>query len=233
MGVQSRRTKRQNEQEEKLMGMALGNQKDLNIQGHQLQYEMWKKTNYPGQLKMMKEAGLNPGLMYGQGGGGGTTTGSQSGGSAPQGRSAQEQQVKMQDMMMGMQMNLMAAQARKTNAEAENEEGGVRDNLTQETKKKLAETTKLKTENDILEFEEKIKKAEADRTKKGMIKGDHFGNLLEAVGLDPVNHEGDRVLLNTMLTTWYGSKVAGELMGSIPGLKELKGLFKGKSKVGY
>jgi hypothetical protein len=56
-------------------------QRLLNQQGHDLQYDMWRKTNYPAQIQMMKSAGLNPGLMYGMSGGGGTTTGSQSGGS--------------------------------------------------------------------------------------------------------------------------------------------------------
>jgi hypothetical protein len=182
MGVQARRTKRQNEQEEKLMGMALGNQKDLNIQGHQLQYEMWKKTNYPGQLKMMKEAGLNPGLMYGQGGGGGTTTGSQSGGSAPQGNSAQEQQVKMQDMLMGMQMKLMDAQARKTNAEAVNEEGGVKDNLQATYEQTMARTEGMKTDNYV---NETTKRAQIEKIRKDAVNEGLKKSVMEAgVNLD-------------------------------------------------
>ena len=32
---------------------------------------MWERTNYPAQVKMMKRAGLNPALMYGQAGAGG------------------------------------------------------------------------------------------------------------------------------------------------------------------
>jgi hypothetical protein len=227
----------QNQNQQGLNTQQYGYQRALNQMGHDLQYDMWNKTNYESQVEHMKKAGLNPALMYGTPGQGGST-GSQGGGSA-QGGSASGasapsiQPMDMQNLMIGAQIANLNANTKKTEAEAENEAGGVRDNLTQETKKKLAETTKLKTENDILEFEEKIKKAEADRTEKGMIKGDHLGNLLEAVGLDPVNNEGDRMLLNTMLTTWYGSKVAGELMGSIPGLKELRGLLKGKSQVGY
>lgn len=35
------------------------------------QLDLWNKTNYEAQVKHMKEAGLNPALMYGLGGGGG------------------------------------------------------------------------------------------------------------------------------------------------------------------
>lgn len=37
------------------------------------QMEMWNKTNYEAQVKQMKQAGLNPGLLYSKGGTGGTT----------------------------------------------------------------------------------------------------------------------------------------------------------------
>lgn len=76
---------RQNRATEKFMGIQKENQKELNQQGADLQYDMWKKTNYPAQLGMMKEAGLSAGLMYGGSGAGGATTGSQSGGSAASG----------------------------------------------------------------------------------------------------------------------------------------------------
>ena len=77
----------------------------------------------------MKEAGLSPGLIYGNSGGGGTTTGSQSGGSAASGGAPQRAQMGMEALLMGKQMKLMEAQARNLNAEAENKENGERDNL--------------------------------------------------------------------------------------------------------
>ena len=67
-----------------LMGVSHRYQRDLNQQGHDLQFDMWNKTNYGAQVKHMLEAGLNPALMYGSAGQGGTT-GSQTGGSAPSG----------------------------------------------------------------------------------------------------------------------------------------------------
>ena len=82
-----------------LMGEQAKIQSGLNKEGAAIQYDMWKKTNYPAQMKMLKEAGLNAGLLYGQGGGGGTTTGGQGGGSAGSGGSAPQQ------MPMAMDIN--------------------------------------------------------------------------------------------------------------------------------
>lgn len=131
---QKAREKRAMENQQKLMGIQLGNQQTLNAEqfarqqelnrmGHELQMEAWRKTNYPAQLSMLKEAGLNPALLYGQGGAGGSTTGSQGGGSA-QGGSAQggnapaPQPMDLGNMLLGAQMQLLKAQARKTEEEA-------------------------------------------------------------------------------------------------------------------
>lgn len=98
---------------------AMRNQKELNQQGHDLSMDMWNKTNVGPQMEKYKEAGLNPALMYGQSGATGTTS-MASGGSAPQPKS-----MDMNTMLMGAQMELMKAQAKKTNIEAKNmdEEG--------------------------------------------------------------------------------------------------------------
>jgi len=84
-----KREQRQKENQKELMDYQTQNQMRLNQQGHQLQMDMWKATSYPAQVKMMQEAGLNPGLLYGQSGGGGTTAGSQSGGAASGGQAQQ------------------------------------------------------------------------------------------------------------------------------------------------
>jgi hypothetical protein len=78
--------------------------------------EMWKNTSYPAQMDMLKEAGLNPALMYGMGGGGGVTTGSPStnvsSGEAPKGGG--------EAMGMGIEMmNLQLMKAQKENIEAD------------------------------------------------------------------------------------------------------------------
>ena len=55
----------QHRRQRELMGMQYQNQRLLNQQGHDLQMDMWNKTNYKAQVEHMKKAGLNPGLMYG------------------------------------------------------------------------------------------------------------------------------------------------------------------------
>jgi hypothetical protein len=101
----------QQRRQKELMGVQFKNQKELNKQGSDLQYEMWQKTNYPAQMKMLEEAGLNPALMYGQSGGGGTTAGSQSGGSAAGGQAA------AMDISQAANLALIGAQTEKMKAE--------------------------------------------------------------------------------------------------------------------
>jgi hypothetical protein len=148
-GLEERRNKRAFEQQQELMGLQHQNQQALNQQGHNLQMEMWRKTNYPAQVEMLKEAGLNPALMYGMSGGGGTTTGSQGGGSAASGTAPNQPGSKMESVMMGMQMKLMEAQANKLNAEADNERGGVKENLKQDIENKLQDIETKRINNEI------------------------------------------------------------------------------------
>ena len=92
-------TKRGNATERGFMEQQYQNQRSLNQQGHDLQMDMWNKTNYGAQLQHMKDAGLNPALMYGMGGGGGATTGSQGGGSAAKGNA--QKQMGIEGLMAG------------------------------------------------------------------------------------------------------------------------------------
>ena len=71
----------QHNYEKKLMDKQHGIQRNLNEQGRDLSLDLWNKTNAGAQMEHLKEAGLNPALMYGKGGAGGTTSG-MSGGSA-------------------------------------------------------------------------------------------------------------------------------------------------------
>jgi len=89
--------------ERNLMGLQQQNQMGLNQQGHDLQMDMWNKTNYGAQMEHIKNAGLNPALMYGMSGGGGTTAGSQGGGSASKGSSQQGRQMDMSNLLVGAQ----------------------------------------------------------------------------------------------------------------------------------
>jgi hypothetical protein len=109
---QNKRAKKQHNRQKELMGIQLKNQQQLNKQGQQLQMQTWRDTNYGAQMDMMKEAGLNPALMYGMSGGGGATTGSQGGGSAQGGNSHAPM-----DIGASVQASLMMAQAMKLKAE--------------------------------------------------------------------------------------------------------------------
>ena len=111
-------TRRGNKVERGMMQQQYQNQRNLNQQGHELQMDMWNKTNYGAQLQHMKDAGLNPALMYGMGGGGGTTAGSQGGGSAAKG-SAQKQ-MGIEGLMAAAQTELINAQKRNVDADTKN-----------------------------------------------------------------------------------------------------------------
>jgi len=120
MGMFSSNTnqKRQYGQTKNLMGLQNQYQRGLNQQGHDLQMDMWNKTNYKAQLEHMKAAGLNPALMYGMGGGGGSTTGSQGGGSQNMGGVEQQKNMGIEGAMAMAQMANLAAQTQKTKEDA-------------------------------------------------------------------------------------------------------------------
>lgn len=97
---------------------AVKNQKDLNRQGQALGMQTWHETNVGPQMEKLKEAGLNPALMYGKGGAGGATASSPSGGSAPSPQ-PMELGAMMDNVSRVAAMKLQKATARKTNADAE------------------------------------------------------------------------------------------------------------------
>lgn len=124
---QRKREQRAMQNQQKLMGLQFEHQQALNKQGSELQYDMWKKTNFPAQLSMLKEAGLSTGLMYGGSGGGGTTTGSQSGGSAASGNAPSPQPMDLgtalQAAEIQSQIDVNKATANKLNADAASTKG--------------------------------------------------------------------------------------------------------------
>lgn len=67
---------RQFKNEKKLMGLQAKYNKEQAKYTSDLQKDMWNYTNYENQIQHIKNAGLNPALLYGMSGGGGTTTGS-------------------------------------------------------------------------------------------------------------------------------------------------------------
>lgn len=115
--------KRQLKQQEKLNQQQVKSQKELAEHQKQIQMDIWNKTNYKAQVQHLKQAGLNPALLYGMGGSGGATTGAGmatgvTGGHA-EGGSAAMQALSGMGMQIA-QMDLIKAQTEKTKAEAEN-----------------------------------------------------------------------------------------------------------------
>lgn len=238
MLTQNSRAKKQHNRQKELMGLQMGNQKSLNEHGHKLQMDMWNKTNYGAQKNHMLEAGLNPALMYGMSGGGGTTTGSQSGGSAQGGNASAPMDIgnALQMGLMKSQIELAKSQAVKNTAEADKIKGidtesskqGIKEseqriaNLTEEQTKKIQETTNLKTIDKANKLKIELDQQLKNRQDKGMIKGDTIGNMLEAVGLDPVNNKDDQMAVRMMLGSWFGVKMANDLMGAVMKAKTFK-----------
>lgn len=102
--------KRQFAHEKEMMGLQAQYNKEAAAYSQQLQKEMWDYTNYSNQVKHLKEAGLNPALLYGMSGGGGSSTGSaQAAGVSNPGTTA---------VGMGLDAAKLFSEIRLTNAEA-------------------------------------------------------------------------------------------------------------------
>jgi len=205
-----------------LMGLQNQYQQGLNQQGHDLQMDMWNKTNYGAQMEHIKGAGLNPALMYGMSGGGGTTAGSQGGGSQSMGSSQQGKVMDLSNALIGAQITGLEAKANKDNADA-NKTGGVDTDLVnanikgveQSVVESVQRTSKIKSETDLNKAMKQLKDAEVSRAKSGTQKGDIIGNILEIWGLDPVNNEKDRTFLQGVITVKYGIGLFKDIMQAL------------------
>jgi len=126
MLTQRKREKRSFENQKKLMNLQMRNQMELNKQGQEIQLDTWEKTNYPAQLAMIKEAGLNPSLLYGMGGTGGSTTGGQAGGSASGGSAPAPQPMELANILSAAKLKaeteLLQAQKENLLADAKKKE---------------------------------------------------------------------------------------------------------------
>lgn len=120
LGLGKSAEKRQWEYEQKRMEQQFRYNKAMADYNHMLGLQMYEATGYKSQVRQMREAGLNPALMYGSAG----TTGQ-----ATQGTGAGVQQGSTQAIMMGLNMvrmqkdiELADAQISKTREEAKTEE---------------------------------------------------------------------------------------------------------------
>ncbi len=238
---QDRRATKQHTRQKELMDIQNKNQQGLNKQGHDLQMDMWNKTNYGAQMGHMKEAGLNPGLMYGQSGAGGATTGSQGGGSAASGSAAAPM-----DIGNAVQAGLMMAQTRKLDAETKNLEEGAglkgsqKSNIDEDTRGKnisneIAEMTKDdligqvrieldKGKADLVakEIENRINNA-TEESQKNQIKQDALNAGIEAelkrqnISLKA---EEERALYHSIIQKYMqsGASIVNALTGGLGGM---------------
>lgn len=131
----------QNKKEaEKARKEQVKNQLELNKGQKEDQLDIWNKTNFPEQVKKMKEAGLNPALMYGGAGGGGSL-GSVGAGSASAVTPNIESPTKGMniDPLTFAQVENIKASTEKTKAETENISGEVKTGLTLDNIRKAFE----------------------------------------------------------------------------------------------
>jgi len=211
-----------------IIGNAFGNRarrKEAD-RAHQRSKEMFdyqNRYNTPArQMERLKEAGLNPALMYGQG-----TTGNAQG--FPQQAPAPQMNVAGANSLTSA---LMLSQVEKTKAETDSLRGitpeaksriaklnADKKLVNQQTLKTAQERGNLVTTGEIYLLDKEVRKLEMLRNKKGFIKGDTIGNVLEIVGLDPKNNPEDRLLVQRMLGTWFGADLANKLLGAFMKVK--------------
>lgn len=117
---------KQQDYAKEMAGINQGYAMDMANWSHNANKDMWNYTNYENQVAHLEAAGLNPALLYGQGGGGGATAAggnaiAGSGQSAGGANTGSPQAIKSQIIEgagMGIQLGLMNAQKRKLEADA-------------------------------------------------------------------------------------------------------------------
>ena len=197
-GFNDRRQLRQqgklNEQQYAIDGRALARQKAADL-------EFWKATSYPGQVAMMKEANLSPGLAYGMSGGGGASIGGTATTNAAKAPSGGGEIMGMQ--LMAAQRDLLKAQTIKTEEKAKNVAGVDRElknqqgrlatiaaNLGSETYEETYQ--KIIDQAKIIHNEAEISGATKDEVieiKEGELVGLGLANELKRVGIQKTEQE--------------------------------------------
>lgn len=157
--------RRQRKQQEKLNIINQRAHEAMTEYNMKKQLEMWEKTGYGAQIKQIKDAGLNAGLIYGMGGAGGQSsnvdTGSAATATAPNEGMSQFAGMGMQGGLIPAQIDLIKAQTENVKADTtkksgvDTEKGWAEiDNLFADTKNKEANTKwqSLKTKLDEIEL---------------------------------------------------------------------------------
>lgn len=142
---------------------------------NELAKEMWNYTNYENQVEHMKNAGLNPALMYKGAGAGGSASGAGTAGAVSGG-----------DGLLGLQAKLMQSQIDKTEAETAKtaaEAGNIAKNTTKtsvdtdktklDSMKVQEEIETIKKQNRMLDFG--LDKEEFEKARRDALKNESFG----------------------------------------------------------
>lgn len=168
----------QNEDQREMMEL----QAKLNQQQAQynqgLAKDMWNYTSFPNQVKKMKDAGLNPALIYGMGGQGGSTAGAgQASGVGLSDAKGMQTGLAIQGMGLELanlasQVELNKSQAEKNKAEAEKTAGvdteaqkATIDNLIAQTSNEKIKKGLILGQIRVADAEEELKRNMADWTK--------------------------------------------------------------------
>ena len=152
--------------------------------------DMWNYTSFPNQVKKMKDAGLNPALIYGMGGQGGSTSGAgQASGVGLSDAKGMQTGIAIQGMGLELanlasQIELNKSQAEKNKAEAE-KTAGVDTQVQQATMENLiAQTANEKVKKGLIYADTRFKDAleEVTRAKVDEV-GWNVKNLMKSLEL--------------------------------------------------
>jgi hypothetical protein len=176
------------------------NQRELNEQGQQLGMQTWNETNYKAQMGQMRQAGLNPSLMYGKGGAGGATVAAPSGGSAPQAKQMDIGQTAAQGALLASQIKLNDATANKNQSEADLTAGG-------KTEGQKLQNTGQGITNSILELDRQLASGTLE------LKYDQFKKEVGILG-ENLKQELIRTHVDEETKEWKVVKFAREAVGA-------------------
>jgi len=216
---------------------ALGRQNLANMQNMKF-WEMQNKYNTPkNQMARLKDAGLNPNLIYGSGSANTGVAGS----IAPSKAAPYNIQnpIPLQAALLQSQINLNNSNANKNNVQADSV-GGLLPGRKEELnfKNQLA-SVKLQIQNQTKsaqvktiqnsslqsDFNNIIKQKESEEALKGNIKGNYIGTILNNLGLDSRNPK-DAQIIKTLLYGLMGSKVFNDLSGGVKNI--IQSMSRGK-----
>lgn len=144
--------KRQYKQQERLTGLQTAADKQMSDYNIQKQIELWNATGYKAQMEQLKQAGLNPAMMYGKGGAGGTTVSANTvARQSPGAPNAPLQSPQVESM--GMQLALLKAQKENIEADTRLKQAGATKTEGVDTQETVAKIKLLET----LESNEAVK----------------------------------------------------------------------------